>query len=72
MSPIFSLLRPSAVAVAALLLAVPVAARAADPEKTPCTEDVMIVFDASGSMAGNVNSPPRCSTIGRSPAWWFS
>jgi Ca-activated chloride channel family protein len=56
MSPIFSLLRPSAVAVAALLLAVPVAARAADPEKTPCTEDVMIVFDASGSMAGNVDS----------------
>jgi Ca-activated chloride channel family protein len=42
--------------VAALLLAVPVAARAADPEKTPCTEDVMIVFDASGSMAGNVDS----------------
>jgi Ca-activated chloride channel family protein len=56
MSPIFSLLRPSAVAAAALLLAVPVAARAADPEKTPCTEDVMIVFDASGSMAGNVDS----------------
>jgi len=49
-------LRSSAVAVTALLLAVPAAARAADPEKTPCTEDAMIVFDASGSMAGNVNS----------------
>jgi Ca-activated chloride channel family protein len=55
MSPIF-FLRSSAVAVTALLLAVPVAARAADPEKTPCTEDAMIVFDASGSMAGNVDS----------------
>jgi Ca-activated chloride channel family protein len=55
MSLIF-FLRPSAVAVTALLLAVPVAARAADPEKTPCTEDAMIVFDASGSMAGNVDS----------------
>jgi len=56
MSPIVSLLRPSTVAVVALLLVVPVAARAADPEKTPCTEDAMIVFDASGSMAGNVDS----------------
>jgi len=55
MSPIF-FLRPSAVAVTALLFAVPVAARAADPDKTPCTEDAMIVFDASGSMAGNVDS----------------
>jgi len=55
MSPIV-FLRSSAVAATALLLAVPAAARAADPEKTPCTEDAMIVFDASGSMAGNVNS----------------
>jgi Ca-activated chloride channel family protein len=30
--------------------------RAADQgERNPCTEDAMIVFDASGSMAGNVN-----------------
>jgi Ca-activated chloride channel family protein len=56
MSPTVSLLRPSAVAVAALLLAVPVAARAADKERAPCTDDAMIVFDASGSMAGNVDS----------------
>ena len=43
------------VAVAfALLLPSSAAAPAADDEKrTPCTEDAMIVFDASGSMAGN-------------------
>ena len=29
------------------------AARAEDKEHTPCTEDAMLVFDASGSMAGN-------------------
>ena len=28
-------------------------AAAAEPDKGPCTEDAMIVFDASGSMAGN-------------------
>jgi Ca-activated chloride channel homolog len=27
----------------------------ADSERVPCTEDAMIVFDASGSMAGNMN-----------------
>jgi Ca-activated chloride channel family protein len=33
-----------------------VTSRAADQgERNPCTEDAMIVFDASGSMAGNVN-----------------
>jgi len=30
-----------------------VAARAADDGRSPCTEDAMLVFDASGSMAGN-------------------
>ena len=35
------------------LLAGPVAAPAADETRSPCTEDAMIVFDASGSMAGN-------------------
>ena len=35
------------------LLAGSAAARAADEARTPCTEDAMIVFDASGSMAGN-------------------
>jgi Ca-activated chloride channel family protein len=30
-------------------------ASAQDPAITPCTEDAMIVFDASGSMAGNLN-----------------
>jgi Ca-activated chloride channel family protein len=29
------------------------AAQPADEPRTPCTEDAMIVFDASGSMAGN-------------------
>ena len=31
------------------------AAWGADSERAPCTEDAMIVFDASGSMAGNMN-----------------
>ncbi|MGH6865067.1 MAG: vWA domain-containing protein [Methyloceanibacter sp.] len=30
------------------------AAEAVEGERAPCTEDVMIVFDASGSMAGNL------------------
>src|SRR5581483_11178948 len=29
------------------------AAQGPDEPRTPCTEDAMIVFDASGSMAGN-------------------
>jgi len=43
--------------VALLVAAVGVApSSAADrSERNPCTEDAMIVFDASGSMAGNVN-----------------
>jgi Ca-activated chloride channel homolog len=28
---------------------------AADKERSPCTEDAMLVFDASGSMAGNLD-----------------
>ncbi len=43
----------AAALVAPLALADP--ARAADATTSPCSEDAMIVFDASGSMAGNVN-----------------
>lgn len=40
----------------ATLLFVTFALRAEDgKEDTPCTEDAMLVFDASGSMAGNLN-----------------
>src|SRR6185312_15048105 len=39
--------------VAPLVLAGP--ARAADATPSPCSDDAMIVFDASGSMAGNVS-----------------
>jgi Ca-activated chloride channel family protein len=39
--------------VLAALLAGPAAAETAEEPRTPCTEDAMIVFDASGSMAGN-------------------
>ena len=35
-------------------LAGPATALAADESPTPCTEDAMIVFDASGSMAGSL------------------
>jgi Ca-activated chloride channel family protein len=35
------------------ILAGSAAGQAADETRTPCTEDAMIVFDASGSMAGN-------------------
>ncbi len=45
--------RPVALAFITLL-AGPAAAQAADEARTPCTEDAMIVFDASGSMAGNM------------------
>ena len=41
-----------AVLVIVALLAGPAAAKA-EQARTPCTEDAMIVFDASGSMAGN-------------------
>ncbi len=39
---------------AALLAASASSASAAQDELTPCTEDAMIVFDASGSMAGSL------------------
>jgi len=44
----------AAIALMAVLMVMPCAARAAD-DRAPCTEDAMIVFDASGSMAGNMN-----------------
>lgn len=44
--------RTAALALAALIAA-SAAAQAADEPRIPCTEDAMIVFDASGSMAGN-------------------
>jgi Ca-activated chloride channel homolog len=44
--------RPAALALIALLGG-SAAGQAADEARTPCTEDAMIVFDASGSMAGN-------------------
>jgi Ca-activated chloride channel homolog len=44
---------PAALAFVALL-AGSAAAQAADEPPIPCTEDAMIVFDASGSMAGNM------------------
>jgi Ca-activated chloride channel family protein len=43
---------PVAAALLALL-AGPAAAQTAGETRIPCTEDAMIVFDASGSMAGN-------------------
>jgi len=44
---------PAALALIAAL-AGSAAAPAQDETRTPCTEDAMIVFDASGSMAGNM------------------
>ncbi|HUU25976.1 MAG TPA: VWA domain-containing protein [Methyloceanibacter sp.] len=44
-----------AVAMAAILLDVSVAGAARGNDPAPCSEDAMIVFDASGSMAGNMN-----------------
>lgn len=41
-------------AIISLVIA-PLPAVAQDQERLPCTEDAMIVFDASGSMAGNMN-----------------
>jgi Ca-activated chloride channel family protein len=52
MSMLSHAVRPAALTLAALL-AGSAAAPAEDDKRTPCTEDAMIVFDASGSMAGN-------------------
>ena len=38
-------------AIAIICQVLPVSAE--DPERSPCTEDAMLVFDASGSMSGN-------------------
>jgi len=45
----------TALALAALLAGTAEAGAAEDKERSPCTEDAMLVFDASGSMAGNLN-----------------
>ena len=42
------------IAAVLILLTGPAAAQEPDEGRTPCTEDAMIVFDASGSMAGNM------------------
>jgi Ca-activated chloride channel family protein len=45
----------AAVALAALLAGDAGLGAAEDKERSPCIEDAMLVFDASGSMAGNLN-----------------
>ena len=45
---------PAALGMAAVLSA-PIFAHAEDSDRKPCIEDAMLVFNASGSMAGNVN-----------------
>jgi Ca-activated chloride channel homolog len=52
MKRLFPALRPAAFAFLALLAA-PAAGQAEEDARPFCTEDAMIVFDASGSMAGN-------------------
>jgi Ca-activated chloride channel homolog len=44
-----------ALALAALLAGAAGSGAAEDKERSPCNEDAMLVFDASGSMAGNLN-----------------
>lgn len=44
-----------ALALAALLAGAADSGAAEDKERSPCNEDAMLVFDASGSMAGNLN-----------------
>src|SRR3990172_8379430 len=46
-------LRLAATAMAVIVAGNVTAARAEEPQRSPCTEDAMLVFDASGSMAGN-------------------
>jgi Ca-activated chloride channel homolog len=45
----------AALALVALLAICAEVPAAEDEEHSPCTEDAMLVFDASGSMAGNLN-----------------
>src|SRR3989304_2667966 len=47
------LIRLTAIALAVLLACSVSASRAEERKPTPCNEDAMIVFDASGSMSGN-------------------
>jgi len=44
-----------ALSVAALLAGAGTQGDAEDKQQSPCTENAMLVFDASGSMAGNLN-----------------
>lgn len=46
---------PAAIVLAAMLWCAPILAHAEDSDRKPCIEDAMLVFDASGSMAGNVD-----------------
>jgi Ca-activated chloride channel family protein len=55
MAPILPLLRFTTLAFAVLLLCPASASAAEQGERPPCNEDAMLVFDASGSMAGNVD-----------------
>lgn len=50
----FQLARPTVFALLAALLTLPNLAAAQAKSRQPCTEDAMIVFDASGSMAGSL------------------
>ena len=43
----------AAIASAFVIICQVLPAFAQDPERSPCTEDAMLVFDASGSMSGN-------------------
>jgi Ca-activated chloride channel family protein len=45
----------AAIGMVAVLSCAPAVAQAEDSDRKPCVEDAMLVFDASGSMAGNVN-----------------
>jgi Ca-activated chloride channel family protein len=47
--------RLPAASLAVLIAFMGSVSRAEEPQRGPCTEDAMIVFDASGSMAGNEN-----------------
>ena len=47
--------QPAAVCLAMLVVCAASALRAEEAKPTPCKDDAMIVFDASGSMAGNVD-----------------
>ena len=52
-SPLTSL--HAAIGMVAVLSCAPAVAQAEDSDRKLCVEDAMLVFDASGSMAGNVN-----------------